>query len=56
MVPTRSVDEAAGVRYGCVLCGRVFQLSSDQPTLPAHVYPSGLYRGRPCASTFGIRA
>ncbi len=56
MVMTPSPTEHAVARYGCVLCGRPFELPGTRPALPAHVYPSGLYRGRPCASTFGIRA
>ena len=56
MVMTPSVVERAVVRYDCVLCGRRFNLTGGQATLPAHRYPTGLYRGRPCASTFGTRA
>ena len=56
MVMTPSPTERTVVRYGCVLCGRPFELPGDQPALPTHRYPSGLYRGRPCPSIFGIRA
>ena len=56
MVTTPGVGERTVVRYGCVLCGRRFELPDGQATLPAHRYPTGLYRGRPCASTFGVRA
>ena len=56
MVMTRSADETTEVGYRCVLCGRPFRLPHAQAALPAHRYPTGLYRGRPCASTFGTRA
>ena len=56
MVTTRQVEEQAVLtRYGCVLCGEVFQLPSSQPALPPHRYPTGLFRGRPCASAYGVR-
>ena len=54
MTTTRSVGEGTSTRYSCVLCGRVFALPSGQPALPAHVYPRGLFRGRPCASAYGV--
>ena len=54
MITTRQVDEQVRTRYGCVLCGQVFRLPSRQVALPPHVYPSGLFRGRPCASAYGI--
>ncbi len=54
MTMTRSAGEEVLTRYGCVLCGRVFALPSGQPALPAHVYPRGLFRGRPCASAYGV--
>ena len=55
MVTTRRVDEQSTLtRYGCVLCGQHFQLPSTQPALPPHVYPTGLFRGRPCASAYGL--
>jgi hypothetical protein len=53
---TASGIVAGVVRYGCVLCGRRFQLAGARPALPAHAYPSGLFRGRPCPSVFGVRA
>ena len=56
MVSTGSVGGEALVRVVCVLCGRRFPPPTDHATLPAHVYPSGLYRGRPCASRHGVRA
>jgi hypothetical protein len=56
MVTTPSVAARTLVRYGCVLCGRRFDLPTGQATLPAHVYPRGLYRGRRCVSTVGIPA
>ncbi len=55
MVTTRQVEEQAVLtRYGCVLCGEVFQLPSSQPALPPHHYRTGLFRGRPCASAYGV--
>src|SRR3712207_1185003 len=54
MTTTRSASEGTSTCYGCVLCGRVFLLPSGQPALPAHVYPRGLFRGRPCASAYGV--
>ncbi len=57
MVTTRQVEESPILtRYGCVLCGQHFQLPSTPPVLPPHVYPTGLFRGRPCASTYGLPA
>ena len=44
------------VDYRCAICGRVFALSADRPTLPPHVYPSGLRRGQRCTCTYGVRA
>ena len=41
-------------RYRCILCDRLFELPGEQPALPAHVYPRGLFRGRRCASTYGV--
>ena len=55
MVTTASPRDGATGRYGCVLCGRRFALPPGRPTLPAHAYPGGLYRGRPCASRYGVR-
>ena len=56
MVTTRAVNkQRALTRYGCVLCGQHFQLPSAQAALPLHVYPTGLFRGRPCASAYGVR-
>ncbi len=55
MTTTGTVDTRALIRYGCVLCGQHFQLSSGQAALPAHRYPTGLFRGRPCASAYGVR-
>ena len=54
MTTTYGAGEGTSIRFGCVLCGRVFPLPSGQSTLPAHVYPRGLFRGRPCASTYGL--
>ena len=54
MTTMHSAGEVTIIRYSCVLCGRVFPLPSGQSTLPAHVYPRGLFRGRPCASTYGL--
>ena len=54
MTTTRSAGEVTIIRYSCVLCGRVFPLPSGQSTLPPHVYPRGLFRGRPSASTYGV--
>ena len=55
MVTTRQLDEQRALtRYGCVLCGQHFQLPSAQAALPAHRYPTGLFRGRPCASAYGV--
>ena len=55
MVISPRVGERVVVRSGCVLCGRRFDLPTGQAILPTHRYPTGLYRGRPCASTFGVR-
>ncbi len=55
MVTTRQVDEPVLSRSVCVLCGHVFQLPSGQAALPTHVYPTGLFRGRRCASAYGVR-
>ncbi len=42
--------------YRCILCDRRFLLADRGTALPAHVYPSGLLRRRPCPSTYGVPA
>ena len=51
----RVAEQPTLIRSGCVLCGEVFQLPSTQSALPPHRYPTGLFRGRPCASAYGVR-
>jgi hypothetical protein len=41
--------------YQCALCGHHFELPTDQPELPPHVYPSGLRRRQRCTSRYGVR-
>ena len=42
--------------YRCILCDRRFVLAGGPTPLPAHLYPSGLLRRRPCPSTYGVPA